>query len=365
MKINTVTLRNFRNIQNANVSFSDHINVLVGDNGQGKTNLLESIVYLSYGKSFRVNDDQLMIKNDTDFADVKAEIETSSKNRVRVVISETGKFLSMNDAPVNRLSDFIGLVNVVLFQPDDLQFFTQTPKKRRRDIDYEIGKLSHQYMHSLTKVMRLIQERNSMLKSREVDEAYMSVLNGMIADESVIIVKERFSLVENLNPKIQKYYNKLVETPSEIRFSYASFIKSPEENSKEMVLKKFEENFKRDREFRLTHSGIHRDDFVFLVEDIPVVHRLSQGQRRLLIVAYKLAIIECIYEKTGSYPIFCMDDLLSELDETRRSRVLMLLPDTIQCIITTTDFQFLEGYLKEIKFFSVKDGVIREVNKNE
>lgn len=359
MKIKALSLKQFRNIQQETLNFGDHLNVFVGDNGQGKTNILEAIVFLSSGRSFRVNDDTLLIQSGLEFAEINASIEASSLKHLRAIISQFGKYLKVNETVVSRLSDFIGHCNVVLFQPDDLQFFTQAPRKRRRDIDYELGKLSQRYTQALSKAMQLIQERNAALKSSKVDDTYLSVLNDKIAEESVVIINERWFMLDSLNPKICHYYEKLSGTKANIVFSYETFVQRNDESLKDAILKKMDENTKRDRDFKMTHVGIHRDDFVFRIDEVPVVHRLSQGQRRLLIVAYKLSIIEQIYEKTHTYPIFCMDDLLSELDEERRLKVLTMLPEMLQCFVTTTDIQFLNGYDKNIKIFPVSNGTVK------
>ncbi|HLV50200.1 MAG TPA: DNA replication and repair protein RecF [Erysipelothrix sp.] len=348
MKINKLALKQFRNANHVQFEFDSHLNIFVGDNGQGKTNILESIVYLSSGRSFRVNQDSYLIQDGQDFSVIEAKLENDDD--LRIVLSEKGKYLTHNQKVIEKLSDFIGLCNVVLFHPDDLQFFTQSPKKRRREIDYELGKNSHQYLTQLSEVNHLISDRNAFLKSDTNDDVYLEVIDSQLVELSVSIIKQRKLFVEHLSKNTNLYFKKLVDDYSEITMEYQAPIDLEQENYLEAFKKRMSDNLRRDKEFKQTHVGIHRDDYVFKIDSVPIINVLSQGQRRLLMIAFKLAIIDWLIKENDIYPIFCMDDLFSELDQEKRRLVLSLLDPKLQVFITTTDLKFIETNKDKIVF---------------
>lgn len=358
MKLKRLELRQFRNLSDISLDFTHHLNVFVGDNGQGKTNILESIVFLSQGKSFRVSDDTLLIQDGLPFSKIKAELLALDRiDTLEVVVSKDGKYFMKNNTALGKMSDFIGSCNVVLFNPDDLHFFSQAPRKRRREIDYELGKLSHQYLMKLSLVTKLIGERNAYLKQSKVDASLIDALDEQIVRDSEVIIQQRHAFVEILSEKTGSYFRTLVGSEDTISIEYMSPVDLSEGDYRSQLYLKMKENYKRDCDFRVTSHGIHRDDYVFKINDIPVTHVLSQGQRRLLMVAYKLAVIDCIYEKRRVYPILCLDDLFSELDAKRRKQVLSLLDENIQIFISTTDLSFVDTE-KSKKVFFVKSGKI-------
>lgn len=353
MKIKKLKLNNFRNAAEVQFEFDSHLNIFVGDNGQGKTNILESIVYLSSGRSFRVNQDSFLIQNEQDFAVIEAILEND--DALRIVLSDRGKYLTHNQKVIEKLSDFIGLCNVVLFHPDDLQFFTQSPKKRRREIDYELGKNSHQYLKQLSEVNHLISDRNAFLKSEALDDVYLEVIDTQLIENSVSIIKQRKLFVENLSIKTNQYFRKMVNDFSEVTLEYQAPIDLQQSDYHEAFKKRMLDSLRRDKEFKQTHVGIHRDDYIFKVDGVPIINVLSQGQRRLLMIAFKLAVIDWLIKENDIYPIFCMDDLFSELDQEKRQLVLSLLDPKLQVFITTTDLKFIET--KKDKFvFNIRKG---------
>lgn len=358
MKINNLELYQYRNIKEASFEFNDHLNIFVGDNGQGKTNIVEAIAYLSSGRSFRVNNDLILIEEGEEYSRIKAEIVNQEKfESLEIVMSEAGKYLKHNNRVLTKMSELIGLCNVVLFSPDDLQFFTQAPRKRRREIDYELGKSSTEYVKRLSEYNRLLMERNATLKSGKIDRDYINVLDVQMNDNSLFIINERKKFIDSLNKELNLIYQKLTLNKSHVEIFYQAPFDLKEENWMEELNKKVAESWQRDQNFKLSHVGIHRDDFVFKVNDKPVVNVLSQGQRRLLMIAYKIAVINWFISTTGLIPIFCMDDLFSELDEEKRSSVLTLLNPKLQVFITTTDINFIKTN-KDKHIFHVKDGNI-------
>lgn len=361
MKINELYLRNFRNIQEANLSFCNHLNIFYGNNGHGKTNIVESIVYLSSGRSFRVNDEQFLIANHEMFGEIKANIEDIKKQtKLRSVISEQGKFFQVNNQNLNLMSDFIGHCNVVLFNPEDLNFFSTSPRVRRREIDYEIGKMSKDYLQNLSLANKLTKERNAYLKNPHIDVDYLDIITDQLIESSLPVMKIRDNFICKLSPLIEYYYRKISESSASVTLMYHSVLE--DEISESNLKKTFEKSLKRDLDFKVTNQGIHREDFVFKIDDVLVSQVASQGQKRMIMISYKLAVIDLYFKKTNEFPIFCMDDLFSELDENKRDRVLSILPKSMQVFITTTDLEFVKTNKKMSVFNVVKGQIYKEEN---
>lgn len=360
MKINTLTLRNFRNIDATTIRFNDGLNLIVGNNGQGKTNLVESVVFLSSGRSFRVQDDSVLIQNNEFFTKIHAQIlKNDNENILEIVISNDGKYLKINNKVLKKLSEFIGLFNVVLFEPNDLNFFSQTPRLRRKDVDYELGKISEGYLKQLSLVMRLLNERNSYLKHSKIDDDFLDILTQKLVSASIPILKIRHEFVLRLQKRMIPLYKKLTESNDSISLEYRSCVSMSEPSLEAALLAKMNESRKRDLDLKMTHVGIHREDFIFKINKVPVVNIASQGQRRLLMIVFKLAIVELIYERNKEFPVLCLDDLFSELDEKRRQLVLEAIHEDVQVFITTTDMSFVETE-RNLKILRVSSGNIVE-----
>lgn len=358
MKIKSISLRNFRNIETLDLQFHDHLNIFVGDNGQGKTNLIESLVFLSSGRSFRVNKDIIMIQDEKEYSKINAEIIDDTKaDNISIVLSDKGKYLTHNQRNITKLSEFIGLCNVVLFNPDDIQFYTQAPRKRRKDIDYELGKSAQSYIQNLVSVNNLIQDRNAFLKQTKEDKIYLDVLDKQIVDLSVYIIEKRKKFTEYISKKSEHYYQIFTSTKDKIQFDYEAPIDLDEPDYGLALSFRMKDSLRRDTEFKLTHVGIHRDDYVFKVNNTPIINVMSQGQRRTLMIAYKLAVIDWFIETNDSIPIFCMDDLFSELDSEKREKVLKNLNPKLQIFITTTDLNFINTD-KDKYIFTVQNGTV-------
>ncbi|UPU38431.1 DNA replication and repair protein RecF [Erysipelothrix sp. Poltava] len=192
MKVKNLELKQFRNISNLNLSFNKNINVFVGDNGQGKTNIIESLVYLSSGRSFRVSSDEYLIQYGNEFLSVIADIEDQNNTQnLKVVLSSAGKYLQVNQQPLKKMTEFIGRCNVVLFNPEDINFYSNSPRKRRREIDFELGKMSKRYLNQLSLSNKLLSERNAYLKNKNVDQDYLEILTEKLVDASILIIEMR------------------------------------------------------------------------------------------------------------------------------------------------------------------------------
>lgn len=357
MRISSIKLRQFRNISSLELNFDKNLNVFIGDNGQGKTNFIESIVYLSSGRSFRLQNDLGLIKANSKFAEVSADITKKSENtHLRAVISEEGKYFQVNHQSLGLMSDFIGNLNVVLFNPDDLQFFSSTPRKRRREIDFELGKISKKYMDHLSLASKLLSERNAYLKTNNIDHDYLNIISDQLINESVYVIRLRKALVDRIEPIISEKYCYLSDSNSKIELEYKAAI-ADYDNIEEDLKEKMNASLNRDLDFKMTHVGVHRDDYIFKIDGIPVNEVASQGQKRMIILSYKLALVDLIYKSEKEYPILCLDDLFSELDKERRSRVLNSLNQKMQVFISSTDLEFID-VKDNISVFNVSAGEI-------
>lgn len=354
MNIKTLALQQYRNITKSTLSFDNQICVFVGNNGQGKTNLVESLVFLATGRSFRVNDDKLLVEHGKEFASIEALLD--SGKTLKVVISNQGKYLQVDRKVVKKLSDFVGICNVILFSPDDLNFFSDSRRRRRHDVDLELGKISKDYMRLLTEYNRLLIERNACLKQSSVDDVYLEILTNSIIEKSIPIIEQRIAFMRRLEPYINKIYSYLTQDTSHINISYIGPINNQSVEF-DALYEKYKDNLIKDLSFKATQVGIHRDDFIFKIDGVPVLNVASQGQKRMLMLSFKLALLFLIKDKTGSFPILCLDDLFSELDATRRKRVLEILPKDVQVFITTTDIAFINTE-RPVQIMNVSKGIV-------
>ena len=352
MIVKNISLRNYRNYEKVDISFDEKINYFIGNNGQGKTNLLEAILFLSLTKSHRINDDKKLIKYNSPFTKINSLINDEEDKKMEVIIHQSGKSLSINNIQINKVSDFIGKLNVILFSPDDLFLFNDQPRERRKVIDQEISKINQKYLLTLNKYKNLIKDKNNLLKNKEIDINYLDVLNEQLINESKIIINERKKIIEVLNKNIKRIYKLLSNEDKDIFIEYKCCVEDGN------LRRLYEEAKQKEIDYRVASVGPHREDYLFLMDNEPLINIASQGQKRMVVLAFKLSLINYIYQQTNKYPVLLLDDVLSELDKNHRERLINLLEDKNQCIITTTeDIDIKEN----IKKFYVEDGTVKEI----
>ena len=334
MKILEVHLRNFRNYIDEIIKFDDHLNIIIGDNAQGKTNILEGIVLCSNCRSFKDVDDVAMIKHNEAFGDCEVTYMDDKKKRVKVILSSKGKTLLANNVPINKTSDFIGLLNVIIFEPSHISFFDKSPSYRRKVVDMEISKVDKKYVYALNNYYKLLKERNNYLKNEDIDLNYLSVLENKMIEHQIIIIQKRQELVNIINKRLAILFSKLNDNKINLNLNYQCCV--DQNNLQENLNNMYKQNHKRDLLFNVTNAGIHREDFIFKIDDHLVCDVASQGQKRLAIIAFKLMLINYIKFKTNKMPILLLDDILSELDEEKQLLLLKTISNDIQTIITTT-----------------------------
>lgn len=360
MYVKNIKLRNFRNYSYLNLNLISGMNILLGNNGEGKTNLLEALYLLSTTRSHRNDDNKEMIAFNQQFAAVEGTVVSSqSEDKLGIVIQKTGKTLLLNNRPVKKNSEFIGRENAVLFSPGDMNLFTDSPKVRRRLIDVELGKLSNAYMYNLSNYLKCLKERNAFLKTSS-NNLLLETYTEMLMEPQIKIIKERSKFIKFLNAYITYFYNQLSGGQEKVQIVYRSFIneKDDEEIMKQQIKEAYDNTRDKDIFTRQTNLGIHREDYDFYLNGLNVAKYSSQGQKRMVLLALKLSIVQIIYQLKREYPILLLDDVFSELDANHRVCLLKLLPNSVQTIITTTD-------IREINLIRSQNVNVLHVEKGE
>ena len=345
MLINSLKLYNYRNYSRKQIEFSPELNIIIGNNGVGKTNILESIVFVSNTKSFRTNNDQNLIKKGEEFS--KIEID-SDQGLFKVVVNKKNKSLFLNNILIKKSSDYIGKINAVLFKPDDLDLFVQIPGERRKVLNMEINKVSNKYIKTLLQYEKLLKDKNRLLKEIEIDETLLNIIDESMVPLIRIILKEREEFFEIINKNISTIYNRISNEKNNISVIYKKC--SEIENVDEEIRKTRE----KDYYYHYASFGPHHDDYYFLMDNQEVSTIASQGQKRMLLIAFKFSLIEYIKTRTNQVPIILLDDILSELDRNNKERLLNIIPEDVQIIITDTDINEL-NIKRKYKLIEIKE----------
>ena len=363
MKIHHLKLLNFRNYEKMEVSFSPKYNIIFGNNGSGKTNLVESIYVLALTKSFRGTVDKILLMNSKDVCRIEGEVSDKYTNKYKLILKDGGKKVKINNTKVDKLSDYISQISVVLFNPDDLRFIKDSPTIRRKAINLEISQINNSYLKNLNMYNKLLKQRNSYLKTTNINanssSEFLTILTNKLVDYGEKIYESRRKYINLLNQKIGELYNSICGI-QDLKLEYSSDYK---DFDRDKILKKYQDNLNRDIILGKTTVGIHHDDIKFKLEGYNIKDYGSEGQQKNAIIAYKLTELEIFYQIRGNYPILILDDLFSELDRFKINNILNLINDDIQTFITTTEIDKInDNVLSNSKLFEVVDGYVREVN---
>lgn len=363
MKIHHLKLLNFRNYEKMEVSFSPKYNIIFGNNGSGKTNLVESIYVLALTKSFRGTVDKILLMNSKDVCRIEGEVSDKYTNKYKLILKDGGKKVKINNTKVEKLSDYISQISVVLFNPDDLRFIKDSPTIRRKSINLEISQINNSYLKNLNMYNKLLKQRNSYLKTTNINanssSEFLTILTNKLVDYGEKIYESRRKYINLLNQKIGDLYNSICGI-QDLKLEYSSDYK---DFDREKILKKYQDNLNRDIILGKTTVGVHHDDIKFKLEGYNIKDYGSEGQQKNAIIAYKLTELEIFYQIRGNYPILILDDLFSELDRFKINNILNLINDDIQTFITTTEIDKInDNVLSNSKLFEVVDGEVREVN---
>ena len=353
MIITGLKFENFRNLENNHISFGDKMNVIVGDNGQGKTNLLEAIYYVSLGKSFRTTHDTEIIRFGEDYASVSLDYESAGREQnITMRFSSNArqrKNVTHNGVKITKLSELVGSFRAVLFSPDHLQMIKEGPSLRRSYLDVAISQIRPMYLHSLQKYNKILINRNKLLKDAEEDRATfdstIDFWSAQLAHEAAIIAKARAEYVARSGEIIADFYRRMCssgEIDEMPEFIYGGSAKQdPElyfdtETTEKNFLRLLNDFHEREIAAGATLYGTHKDDIIINLNGKNTRLYSSQGQQRSLALAMKLAEGEICKMDCGEYPVFLFDDVFSELDSNRRKNLLREITDR-QVIITSCE----------------------------
>ena len=369
MKLSKLHLENYRNYKDVNLTFSPSLNIFLGENAQGKTNLLESIYVLALTRSHRTNQEKDFIRFGSDFARLMASIEkTNTTIELEMAISSKGKKTKINHLEQRKLSDYIGELNVVLFAPEDLLLIKGAPQLRRRFIDMELGQINPIYLYHLSMYQKVLKQRNKYLKEltnqpNETELTFLEVLSDQLVEAGSQVIFMRLAFIKQLEKWAQITHDKISNHKEVLTLKYANSFDCEEPMTRQMISERFKEtlikNRKRELFNRSTSVGPHRDDLLFFINDKEVQTFGSQGQQRTTALSIKLAELELIHEELNEYPVLLLDDVMSELDDERQIHLLETIDGKVQTFISTTTLKHLSHKLTtDPEIFKVVNGTI-------
>ena len=361
MFIKRLQMLNYRNYNALDIELCPNVNVFMGDNAQGKTNILEAIYYCAFAKSHRTSKDKELINWNGEHAFISVDVGRERLDkRIDISILKDGKkSIRINKIKIKKIGELFGNFNVVMFSPEDLRIIKDSPGVRRKFIDMELCQLNPKYYYNLVQYNKVLNERNILLRNRSTSTSseMLEIYDMQLVEFGYNIIRERIKYIESLNKYAEKIHSDITSGKEKINFKYISTIKDLE-NIKENFYMLLEKNRSKDCDRGITSIGPHRDDFFVYINDIDTKSYGSQGQQRTAVLTMKFSSLEIIKELTGEFPVLLLDDVLSELDFNRKKYILSTIGQ-IQTVITCTGIEDLYEYLDEkAKVFKVKNGEI-------
>ena len=358
MKVKNLELQYYRNYSSLRVDFSDGLNVFVGSNAQGKTNLLEAIYMCSIGRSLRVNKEKQTIKWNEENAKISLNVDKKyGKSKIEIILSKSAKkTVRINKIPIKKMGELMGELNAIFFSPDELKLVKESPEDRRRFMDISISQMSKEYFYLLGKYEKILASRNKLLKfeaGKETIKNTLDIWNEQLANVGSKIIFQRIEFLKNLSPYAVLSHEYLTEKKEVLKLDYVGLKGETQEEIKKKFLSELEKNIEKDLKLCYTTVGPHRDDIKVSINDIDVKTFGSQGQQRTVALSLKLAEIEIIEKQTGEKPILLLDDVLSELDTKRKKRLINFCKKT-QTFLTCTEFDY-----EADKVFVIEDGTLK------
>ena len=355
MFIKEIELENFRNYENQKISLNKDINIIYGNNAQGKTNIIESVFLCALGKSFRSKKDKELIKFDKNEAIVNVKYQRSDREgEIKAVLNDKKTFF-INGVKQQKISDIIGKINVVIFTPDDIDIVKEGPARRRKFLDILISSLKPKYIYLLNNYNNLLEQRNNYLRQIKFEgksKELLDILDEQLTEYSYNIYMYRKEYIEKIENRIDVFHNLKTKSGKEnIKIKYISNFKD-----KDSFMKKIKQNQDIDIQKGYTTIGIHRDDFEIYINDKLVYVYGSQGQQRTSILSLKLSELDIVKEEINDTPVLLLDDFMSELDSIRRNSFLENIKDS-QVILTCTDKIDLE---RAADIFYVDNGICKK-----
>ena len=363
MIIESVDLQNYRNYEFLNMTFDNKINIIYGDNAQGKTNILESLYVCATSKSHRGSKDKDIIRFGNDEAHIKVMVKKHGMNyRLDMHLKKNKtKGIAVNGIPIRRAVELFGIINIIIFSPEDMNIIKNGPSERRLFMDMELSQLDKIYLSNLVNYNKVVVQRNKLLKQLQFsgDSGLVDMLD--VWDMQLVrygseIIKRRMDFIDNINSIIRPVHSKLSGNKEILNLRYIPCTTT--DNFKDEVIRSRE----RDIKFKMTNVGPHKDDVAFFINDKDVRKYGSQGQQRTCALSLKLAEIELVKKVINDTPVLLLDDVLSELDANRQNFLLDSIGD-IQTIITCTGLdEFVNNRFSINRIFKVVNGVVSNEN---
>ncbi len=376
MILKRIELHNFRNYDKLSTRFYKGINIIYGDNAQGKTNLLESIYVLGLTKSHRSFIDNNLIRKDSESLHIAGIISGGVLDKkLEISIDSRNKYLKIDDTSIKKVSDYISSMNIIIFYPDDLEILKGSPQLRRKYLNVELSQLYNSYYIVMNDYSKLLKIRNDYLKKwgkgKSIDQNYFDIVTSYLIDKAILIYQMRYKYIEKINENCATIYKDIMTVENfHIRYVPNMDIADIKDDKlKDKLLKQFEEKLEYDKRMMTTTLGPHKDDLEFLIGDKNLKLYGSQGQQRIAVLALKLAEIPIFKKYKDTTPILLLDDVFSELSDDKKNNLMKYIEKDIQTIITTTELNNLDPKLiKKSKLFKIENGKlikIKEVKENE
>ncbi len=335
MFIKNIKVENFRNYENEVIEFNKNINIIYGNNAQGKTNILEAIFFSALGKSFRTSKEKQVIMKEKNFFKIHTEFKKKDREGTVDLFLGDNKTISVNGVKLNKFSELLGNINIVIFSPEDINLLKDESAVRRKFLDMMISQLRKNYIYNLNNYKKNLEQKNNYLKQRNISDDMLDVYDEKLAEYSENVYQYRNEFIEKIKEKIKEIHSNI--TDEEISIVYKTDCQT-----KEKCLEKLKKNREKDKYRGFSSVGCHRDDFKILINGDEVDIYGSQGQNRTAILSLKMAELEVINDEIGEYPILLLDDFMSELDQERITNFLKSIKN-IQVIITCTEKIDLEN----------------------
>lgn len=369
MYLGSFIVKNYRNLTNIKTNFDPNINIFIGKNAQGKTNLLEAIYFLALTRSHRTNSDRELIKFGNDFANINGHVHKSQVNLdLRVLITKKGKKVWINRVEQSKLSKYVGQLNAILFSPEDLELIKGAPSLRRKFMDQEFGQVNSEYLYFASKYRQVLIQRNNylkqLMKGKTNDQVFLDVLSDQLSGIAAEIIFRRFKFLKYLSRAASGAYEHISLGSEKLTVAYHPSVSTVvEDDETEAIYHKILANFNKIKNMEIrkgvTLIGPHRDDIEFKLDNKNAHLYASQGQQRSIALSIKLAEIQLVHHLTNEYPLLLLDDVMSELDHGRQSALLNYIHGKTQTFITTTDLEGISWeIIKQPKIYHIDSGKI-------
>lgn len=360
MHLTKLTCRDFRCLSDLVFEPEPGVNVVAGLNGQGKTSVLEALLYAATSKSHRTNTEQDLVARNTEGFRIAAHVQRADRDvSLEANWYRGSKRFKVNGVALTRVSDILGKVNVVLFSPEDLTIVKGAAAQRRQFLDMELSQVHAPYLAALQQYRHILRQRNELLRADSVTADLLAPWDAQLVRHGSILIQERNAYVSALGGYAAEAYSQIAPGES-LTVAYDPDVGT--DDNFDDVLRK---NHDRDRRRQMTTRGPHRDDLRFTVSGEPARTHASQGQQKTTALALRLAEMHLVHDRTGEYPILMLDDVMSELDQRRAAKLLSSLPEGLQCILTTTDTTPRKEFAGvPSTFFMIEQGELTRAKKS-